>query len=84
MATEKIPIKGMTCDHCVGRVTDTLNKLPDVEDVKVSLEGKSAIVRFVEGRLSVEGIARAIVVAGYEVDYEVGSEDEPSDPRISD
>jgi len=79
MATEKISIKGMTCDHCVGRVTDTLHKLPGVEDVKVSLEGKSATVRFDEGRLSVEGIARAIVEAGYEVDDEEGSEDEPSD-----
>jgi Cu+-exporting ATPase len=80
MATEKLSVKGMTCNHCVGRVTDALKKLPGVDSVQVSLEGKSATVVFDEGKLGAEAIVRAIVEAGYEVgDEESGDEDGPSD-----
>ncbi|UCD58075.1 MAG: copper ion binding protein, partial [Candidatus Hydrogenedentota bacterium] len=72
MLSEKLIVKGMTCNHCVQTLTKSLKKLPGVDDVEVSLEGKSATVRYDEGQLDVAAIARTIVEAG----YEVGGEDE--------
>ena len=86
MATErKLSIEGMTCDHCVGRVTDTIQKLPGVEEVNVSLEGKSATVRFDKGKLTAVEIAQAVVDAGYaaraEEDGDGDEEPAPSSRR---
>ena len=33
----EIPIAGMTCDHCVKRVTGALNAVPGVESARVDL-----------------------------------------------
>ena len=81
MRTEKIAVKGMTCNHCVGRVTDALKQLPGVESVNVSLEENSATVSFDESRLGKEAIAQAVVEAGYEVGDDEGSEEEDPAPK---
>lgn len=35
---DKIKIKGMSCQHCVGSVKKTLEEIDGVSDVEVSLE----------------------------------------------
>ncbi|GAB4337651.1 MAG: heavy metal translocating P-type ATPase [Candidatus Abyssubacteria bacterium] len=70
METRKISIKGMTCNHCVQRITKVLKDLPGVKDANVSLESNSATVRFDEAKLNSEKIGQAIVDAGYEVEDE--------------
>jgi Cu+-exporting ATPase len=72
----------MTCEHCVGRVTETIRKLPGVEHVDVSLESKSATVRFDENKLKTDVIVDAVVEAGYEAEEDAGDEDEePAPPQ---
>jgi Cu+-exporting ATPase len=39
-----IAIEGMSCGHCVGRVTDALGKINSVENVNVNLVEKTATV----------------------------------------
>jgi len=78
MLTKKFAVNGMTCNHCVQTLTKALKKLPGVEDARVSLEGKSATVRFDEKRLDSARIGEAIVEAGYEVGDESEDGEEPA------
>ncbi|MBI5114973.1 heavy metal translocating P-type ATPase [Candidatus Poribacteria bacterium] len=93
MQTKTFSISGMTCSHCVQTVTKALKKLSGVQEVNVSLAQKSATVRFDETKQSPDGIAKAVVEAGYEVDGEGGdvdaesagdeeSEESPSDDSL--
>jgi len=53
----KIKVDGMTCKHCVATVTDVLSEVNGVEEVNVSLEGKSAEVK---GNVSKEDLIKAL------------------------
>ncbi len=53
----KIKVDGMTCKHCVATVTDVLSEVDGVEEVNVSLEGKSAEVK---GNVSKEDLIKAL------------------------
>ena len=61
---KEILINGMMCEHCVNHVTKALSSLKEVEDVKVSLKDKNALI---SGDVSDEKIIDAITNAGYEV-----------------
>lgn len=63
---KKILISGMSCEHCVMHVTSALQELPGVSKVKVSLEGKNAVIEASED-VSDEAVKTAIDEAGYEV-----------------
>ena len=63
---KKICIDGMMCQHCVKHVHDALEKVSGVEGVDVSLEGKSAVVRY-SGNVSDDDLRNAVTDAGYEV-----------------
>ena len=41
---KKINIEGMSCGHCVGRVTKALTGIEGVSDVDVNLDEKRALV----------------------------------------
>jgi Au+-exporting ATPase len=61
-----LPIVGMTCASCVGRVERALKAVPDVSEVSVNLATEKADVKaapFVD-RLA---LVRAVEAAGYEV-----------------
>ena len=55
----------MTCQHCVRRVTQTLEELEGVEKVSVSLEDKKASVFYDGNRVKIDDINRAVEEAGY-------------------
>jgi copper chaperone len=65
MTKRTIEIGGMTCGHCVSRVSNALKAIPGirVEDVKVG----SATVEFDEAATDESVIAKAIETAGYAV-----------------
>ena len=42
---KEISIDGMMCDNCRARVEKVLNQIDGIEDVKVSLENKNAIIK---------------------------------------
>jgi Au+-exporting ATPase len=67
-ATQNIslPIRGMTCASCMGRVEATLKKVPGVESVSVNLATERATIHVAE-----EVNRTALVEAVHKVGYEV-------------
>jgi Cu+-exporting ATPase len=63
--TFDLPIRGMTCTSCAGRVERALNKLPGVESVSVNLASERARVEASSGHL--ETLIDAVQQAGYAV-----------------
>ncbi len=63
---KRILIEGMMCGHCTGRVQKSLEALPGVKSVTVSLEEKTAIVT-AEAPIDDEVLCSTITEAGYEV-----------------
>jgi len=57
-------ISGMSCSHCVGRVTNALKAVAGVEVTDVAIG--SATVAFDPGATSPKQIADAVTNAGYE------------------
>ena len=66
MATQTFVVKGMTCGHCVGRVTGEVANLPGVRDVQVELS-TGAVTVDSDAPLDVAVVAAAVDEAGYEV-----------------
>lgn len=66
--TERIPIPvyGMTCQHCVKRVTEALEALPGVTHADVDLDAEQAVVTH-SGTITRDDMAEAVAEAGYEV-----------------
>lgn len=60
----KIKIEGMSCQHCVGHVTEALKNIAGLSDIKVSLEEKCATV---SGNADPTVIKAAIEEEGYDV-----------------
>ncbi|MEI7697742.1 MAG: heavy metal-associated domain-containing protein [Actinomycetes bacterium] len=61
-----VKIKGMTCEHCEGRVTTELSKLEGVTEVKTSsVAGEAVISSSLE--LDSELVSAAVIAAGYRV-----------------
>ncbi len=61
MASLKLRIEGMSCEHCVRHVREALEKVPGVEEVEVSLEGWAVVV----GQASPLALIRAVEAEGY-------------------
>lgn len=65
MATE-IKVNGMSCVNCVRHVTEALEKLPGVKDVKADLE--SGKVTFEKpDTVAMDEVDAAVREAGYQV-----------------
>ena len=62
----RLPIAGMTCASCVGRVERALQKVPGVGAVSVNLATEAASLRL-ERPVATEVLANAVAQAGYEV-----------------
>lgn len=62
-----LPVSGMSCQHCVGKVQKSVSALPGVNKVDVSLENASVEVAYDKSSVSVSQIAEAIEDQGYEV-----------------
>ncbi|MDR3006042.1 MAG: heavy metal translocating P-type ATPase [Acidovorax sp.] len=65
-AVVDLPVQGMTCASCVGRVERVLKKLPGVQEAQVNLATEKASIRF-EGAPDIPAAIAAIEKAGYEV-----------------
>lgn len=62
-----IPVQGMSCMHCVSRVTGALERIDGVHDARVSLEEHAATVTYDPARVGMDELKRAIEEAGYSV-----------------
>ena len=66
MATQTFAVKGMTCGHCVGAVTEQVTKLPGVLDVEVDLSTGEVTVQSNEP-LDMSAVTAAVDEAGFEL-----------------
>lgn len=64
MANKTFLIEGMTCNHCVANVKDSLIKIDGVQNVRINLEKKNAVV---DGDYNSDEVKAAIIEAGYKV-----------------
>ena len=60
-----VPIEGMTCASCVGRVERAIRQVEGVADVSVNLGTERAAVTFEAGKEDALAVADAILKAGY-------------------
>ncbi len=60
-----IPVYDMSCEHCVRRVTQALEKLPGVDNVRVSLADSQAVLDLDRSRTEIDDVKYAITEAGY-------------------
>lgn len=67
--TLSLPVEGMTCASCVGRVERALAKVPGVAQATVNLATESAAVTLA-GRVPAQSLADAIERAGYAVPHD--------------
>jgi len=69
MAQSTLKLEGLTCQHCVGSVTDQLQALPGVRDVNVDLvsDGVSTATVTANPTPSAQQFADAVAEAGYSV-----------------
>ncbi len=66
MTTTQIKVSGMTCGHCVNSVTEELQEIAGVTEVKVELESGEVTIESA-AELNAYEISAAIKEAGYEV-----------------
>ncbi len=66
MASTKLTITGMTCDHCVAKVEQALKNLDGVWSVFVDLDGGEAEVDYDDAKTQAEALTQAVRAAGYE------------------
>ena len=66
MTTFDLPIQGMTCASCVGRIERALGKVPGISQVAVNLADEKARLQVVAG-FDPQQALKAIANAGYKV-----------------
>ncbi|MHB1013580.1 MAG: cation transporter, partial [Desulfobacteria bacterium] len=67
LARKTLPVAGMTCASCVGRVERALRKVPGVAAASVNLAAQTASVEYLPGVASVADLRAAVEGAGYSV-----------------
>lgn len=62
--TQSYTVTGMTCGHCVASVTEEVQEIQGVADVKVTLETGELVV---SGDFTDEAVRLAVEEAGYQL-----------------
>ncbi|MBI4545913.1 MAG: heavy-metal-associated domain-containing protein [Gemmatimonadetes bacterium] len=65
MATVKLWVRGMSCDHCVRTVTGALEGVEGVRSARVELEAGRAVVDYDEARTTPRELVGAVMDEGY-------------------
>ncbi len=63
--TVTLSVTGMTCAACPITIKKALNKVEGVENIKVNLEEKTALITFDDAKTNVEALLEATKNAGY-------------------
>lgn len=61
-------IEGMSCEHCVKRVTDALKALKGVKKATVNLEAKSAEVAYSPAKTNREAMISSVCALGFKAE----------------
>ncbi len=67
LATITIPVAGMTCASCAGRVERALKKVPGVLDASANMASERVTVRHPAGEVAPSDLERAVEGVGYAV-----------------
>ena len=67
----RLPVAGMTCDHCVNTLTRALKKVNGIKDVRVDRENARATVAFDTTKTDIAAIHEAIEKSGYKATREI-------------
>ena len=62
-----LKVEGMSCQHCVKTVSETVGKMAGVQRVDVNLDQKKVTIEFDESQTKLEEVSAQIVEAGFEV-----------------
>src|SRR5688572_30178784 len=62
-----LPVRGMTCASCAGRVERALGRVDGVAEAAVNLATERATVAYDPARTDPDALARAVEAAGYAV-----------------
>lgn len=65
MASVRLNVSGMTCNHCKAKVEEALRGLPGVYGVFVDLEDGSAEVDFDDKRVDADALITTVKGSGY-------------------
>lgn len=65
MASVKLTITGMHCDHCIAKVENAFKKVDGVYAALVDLDGGFAEVDFDDGQATVDRLVSAVEGVGY-------------------
>jgi len=68
MASVRLNVTGMTCDHCRGRVEGSLKAIAGVYGVYVDLSDACAEVDFDDGKTDQDALVEAVKAAGYQAE----------------
>jgi copper chaperone len=66
VASLRLSVTGMTCDHCKGRVENALKEVSGVYAAFVDLAEGAAEVDFDDQKVVAEALLDAVTAAGYE------------------
>jgi len=61
-----LEVDGMSCMHCVNKVTKVISGFKSAKDVKVDLDKKEAKFSFDESKEKIDDIIGAVKKAGFE------------------
>ena len=67
MMRKVLKVEGMTCQHCVQTVSETIGKIAGVQKVDVNLDQKEVTIEFDESQTKMDEVSVQIVEAGFEV-----------------
>jgi Cu+-exporting ATPase len=62
-----LPVRGMHCAACVGKVEGALRRVPGVRAATVNLATERALVELDPARVAVPALQAAVEAAGYEL-----------------
>ena len=66
MTSTDYTVRGMTCGHCAGAVTEEVSKIPGVTGVRVDVSAGRVTVE-ADRPVAADAVAAAVDEAGYEV-----------------
>ncbi len=67
MTQISLKVEGMTCQHCVQTITDSLKKITGLNTVDVDLNKKEVGVEYNEDETSLQEISDKIIEVGFEL-----------------
>ena len=68
MTQESLTVEGMTCQHCVETITETLGKIVGTNKVAVDLDKKEVQIDYNEEETNLKEISIKIVEMGFELE----------------